>query len=254
MDFENNIKESYKDTNILFGDSDYLNLMNHGYHPISKVIENDDSILLKNSSSLYFHLLSKFEIYEDEKILDIGCGRGGGLKNLQSKYKNNKFYGCDNCRENIDYCTSKNININFKVSNALDLEYEEKYFNIVLNVESSHCYLDKEKFFNEVYRVLDFSGYFLYADIFTSIDDINNTRTKLKEIFEICEEEDITINTKESCINLRKTIFEEIKKTEKSEEIKKYYNAYKYLYFLYDQKVQMYKNNKTYFWIFVCRK
>lgn len=254
MEFEDNIKNSYKETNILFGDSDYLNMMNHGYHPIEQIIKNDNSILLKNASSLYFYLFSKIEVYENEKILDVGCGRGGGLKNLKSKYKNNQFYGCDNCTENIDYCTSKNDNINFKVSNALDLEYEEKYFDIVLNIESSHCYLDKSKFFNEVHRVLNSSGYFLYADIFTSIEDINNTRIKLEKLFEICGEEDITNNTKESCINLRKTIFNEITKTTKSEEIKKYFNAYKYLYFLYDQKIQLYKNNTTYFWIFICKK
>jgi len=254
MEFEDNIKNSYRETNILFGDSDYLNMMNHGYHPISKVIENDDSILLKNSSSLYFHLLSKLEIFEEEKILDIGCGRGGGLKNLKSKYKNNQFYGCDNCPENIDYCVSKNNNINFKVSNALNLDYQENYFNVVLNIESSHCYFDKDKFFGEVYRVLDSYGYFLYADIFTSINDVNNTRSKLQKIFKICEEEDVSINAKESCINLRKTIFNEISKTPKSEEIKKYFTAYKYLYFLYDQKIELYKNSKTYFWIFVCKK
>src|SRR5690606_38010974 len=37
-------------------------------------------------------------------------------------------------------------------------------FDIIINIESSHCYGDRAAFFKEVARTLKPSGYFLYAD------------------------------------------------------------------------------------------
>ena len=41
----------------------------------------------------------------------------------------------------------------------------------VINVESSHCYPSRLRFFEEVARILRPGGYFLYADLFFAVND-----------------------------------------------------------------------------------
>ena len=250
---ENKIIESYNQTNDLFGDSDKLNLMNHGYYPICNIIKDDD-ILLKTSANLYFYLLSKIEDISNKSILDVGCGRGGGISLINKKYSTTKCFGSDNCQKNIEYCLKKYNNINFKLCDALNLQYPKSSFDIILNIESSHCYNSKIKFFEEVYNVLKESGYFLYADIFTSYAEVLKVKDQISTIFFIEHMENISENVYESCNSLKNTIFEEITKNTRSEEVLKYFRAYKYLYELYSQKIQFYKNEKTFFWIFIGKK
>jgi len=224
--------------------------MNHGYYPICDIIKNDD-ILLKSCANLYFYLLSKVGNLENKKILDVGCGRGGGISTISKKYLSTKCFGSDNCEKNIQYCLKKYSNVNFKLCDASDLKYPKNSFDIIFNIESSHCYDSKIDFFKEVDKVLKKSGYFLYADIFTSQDDFLKTKEEFSNIFFIDCIENISENVYESCKILKNSVFEKITKNTHSEEIKKYFNAYKYLYELYAQKIQFYKNEKTFFWILV---
>ena len=48
---------------------------------------------------------------------------------------------------------------------AQDLPFLSNYFDIVLNLESSHCYPEFEKFLTEVARVLRPGGLFIFADL-----------------------------------------------------------------------------------------
>ena len=45
------------------------------------------------------------------------------------------------------------------------MPFKDESFDIVLNVESSHCYPNVEKFLSEVKRVLRPGGRFLYCDL-----------------------------------------------------------------------------------------
>ncbi len=50
------------------------------------------------------------------------------------------------------------------VGDALNLPFDVSTFDIIINVEASHCYPDQARFFSEVSRILKKDGVFLYAD------------------------------------------------------------------------------------------
>ena len=75
----------------------------------------------------------------------------------------------------IDLCndTHNEENLEFLVGDSADIPFDNDSFDVVINVESSHCYPSIPKFVNEVSRVLKKGGKFLYCDfvINSSIDE-----------------------------------------------------------------------------------
>lgn len=189
----NEVDEEYTQYNLIFG-SNPIDFMNHGYFPESKLILQED-FLFKNQITMYLNMFEGINI-KNKKILEIGCGRGGGISSL-AKYLNAKeLYACDQNKLNIEYCkTYQQDFINFKQCRAQNLEYEDGSFDIVLSVESSHSYKDPELFFNEVSRVLKKDGIFLYVDCGQTIHEFY----KYFSLFDKIIREDITKNVKDSC-------------------------------------------------------
>lgn len=65
-------------------------------------------------------------------------------------------------------------------------------FDVVVNVESSHCYPSRPRFFQEVRRVLAPGGTFLFADLFPA-DEVAAVRAALGTVgLRVEEERDIT--------------------------------------------------------------
>jgi SAM-dependent methyltransferase len=195
----------YNCLNEFFGVTKDLNFLNHGYHPIDPRIENTN-ILLKTPASLYLKTLGEIDNSNSKSLLDIGCGRGGGLDIIKTYYPNMSLYGCDLVGSNI--ANAKNIGngINYKVCDALDLKYECCSLDYVLNVESSHCYPNLSKFYSEVHRVLKPNGVFLYSDLGIDLDDLKNRHSQWEQYFDVEYFEDITDNVIASCDEIVKTI------------------------------------------------
>jgi len=190
----NNIK-LYNDLNALF-ESTNVNYMNHGYYPSYAFIKKED-LAFKNQVSLYLSLFEKINP-NNKDILEIGCGRGGGINSLTKYFKFKSIDACDINKTNINFCKNnyKN-NVNYKVSNAEKLDYADSSFDIVISVESSHCYENFSLFFNEVKRVLRPNGIFLYTDCGKVIQSFPNFFSLFKNIIR----KDITENVKKSCEN-----------------------------------------------------
>jgi ubiquinone/menaquinone biosynthesis C-methylase UbiE len=165
---------------------------NHGYSPAYTQCVNQEWI---HQSSLYHHMLIGIET-KDKKILEVGCGRGGGISYLKT-YSFKQMHACDVSLENINYCLNNHDSeIVFQVADALSLPYQDNYFDIVLNVESSHCYDGVDKFLSEVDRVMKPNGIFLYTDCDVSIESyLPRDRCMFKYIYR----EDITHNVLDAC-------------------------------------------------------
>lgn len=91
-----------------------------------------------------------------ERVLDVGCGNGLTLDNINAKEK----YGIDINPKNVGICKQKGIH-------AIERNAEEKfpfkddYFDVVISEELIEHLFFPEKFSNEIKRVLKPNGAFI---------------------------------------------------------------------------------------------
>ncbi|MCE5295134.1 MAG: class I SAM-dependent methyltransferase [Chlamydiales bacterium] len=126
---------------------------------------------------LYNHVVQNIDL-AGKDVLEVGCGRGGGGSFIL-RYKNPRsFIGVDLSDEAISWCQNhySAANATWLQGAADSLPIADKSVDIVINVESSHCYPDMQKFLSEVTRILRPNGYFAFCDIrrISSIEKLAN--------------------------------------------------------------------------------
>lgn len=143
--------------------------------------DHDSSLVHSSSSSLLsanLYCATLLSLGEDVKklhnanVLEVGCGRGGGAIVLHAISPSASYTGVDMTENGIQFCKHVNRNANanhrrnFVVGKAEQLlqVLQPHSFHFVLNVESSHCYRDCQRFANGVYDVLMENGVLLWAD------------------------------------------------------------------------------------------
>ena len=122
-------------------------------------------------------------------VLEVGSGRGGGASFVARYHNPKSIVGLDFSRTAISLSTKlhRDIkNLSFKNGDAEKIPFADNSFDVILNVESSHCYGNMANFIAEVYRVLKPNGKFSWADLRASeavkeTEDIFN-KSKLKII------------------------------------------------------------------------
>ncbi|MDA9554728.1 methyltransferase domain-containing protein [Pelobium sp.] len=135
--------------------------MNYGYADIESTALSYDVLC----GNLYRHLWNQVKLEEGKQVLEIGSGRGGGCE-LLLDYQPQSVTGLDFSNQAIKFCQKnyQDKRLNFVAGNAEKLPFDDNSFDVIINVESSHCYGNRAAFFKEVARTLKPSGYFLYAD------------------------------------------------------------------------------------------
>jgi len=140
--------------------------MNYGYS------EKDQKITLEKkdesnrySIQLYHQLAASTEI-ENKDIIEIGCGRGGGLSYITKNFHPATATGVDLDKLAISFSNNHYSmeGLSFVHGDAQNLSLENKSADVLFNVESSHRYPDMNAFLGEVYRILRNDGYFLFTD------------------------------------------------------------------------------------------
>ncbi len=120
---------------------------------------------------MYLQLLQRLREERDVKpgmkLLEVSCGRGGGLTALLSQAPEIEATGLDVAHSAVDFCRDRygeNERLHFVQGSALDLPFPDASFDVVLNVEASNDYGDRPRFFREAARILKPDGILLYAD------------------------------------------------------------------------------------------
>ncbi len=106
------------------------------------------------------------ELPKGSRILDVGCGIGGSSRIL-SNYYGFDVVGISISPEQIkraNQLSNQNDNCHFQVMNALDLAFEKGSFDGVWSVEAGPHIPDKQKFADEMLRVLRPGGVLAIAD------------------------------------------------------------------------------------------
>jgi SAM-dependent methyltransferase len=168
-------------------------VLNYGFSS-----DPEDSVLSRDEPEfyclrLYEHTLRDTPLTATD-VLEVSCGRGGGARFVASTYRPNRFVGVDLSNENVRLARSRAAEpgLEFRVGSAEHLEFADGSFDVVLNVEASHLYDDRARFFAEVFRVLRPGGRFCYTDGCWADDDCSEDL--LGAGFDLLERREITTN------------------------------------------------------------
>ena len=151
--------------------------------------ENDpDSIKKANERLVRFICLhAAIPEYSEEKqtlkILDVGCGKGATTillkKELEQRNINCEILAVDSKRTNIEHALNKHFHKNIEFlhahpeslcTNALGK------FNLIISLDSAHCFTNRPMFFRKVASLLKPDGVFITTDFI--FDDV-----KYKQLF-----------------------------------------------------------------------
>ena len=103
---------------------------------------------------------------QGSRVLDVGCGIGGSARILSNDYGFD-VVGISISQEQIKRANELTNNHNFcrfEVMNALDLKFPKGSFDGVWSVEAGPHIIDKQKFADEMLRVLRPGGFLAIAD------------------------------------------------------------------------------------------
>jgi len=168
----------YRYINSVDRNADVL-FMNFGYSGSDEQIHLDEEdVPNRVCVQLYHHLASAVEIREKD-IVEVGCGRGGGLSYITRSFAPGSSVGVDLDKKAISFCNRhyQLPGLSFIQSDAQNLKLESNSCDVVVNVESSHRYPDMSAFLREVYRVLRPDGYLLLTDFRKDYDMEDFSRT-----------------------------------------------------------------------------
>jgi len=114
---------------------------------------------------LYHHVTAPIDL-RGKEVLEVSCGHGGGASWLTRTFHPAGYTGLDLNPSGIRFCQSRHQvpGLRFVQGDAQKLPFGDCSFDVVINVEASHCYPDFPGFLREVARVLKPGGHFLYAD------------------------------------------------------------------------------------------
>jgi ubiquinone/menaquinone biosynthesis C-methylase UbiE len=115
---------------------------------------------------LYLHLLNCarnhacWPAFAEVDLLEVGCGRGGGISAMKRYYPFKRAVGIDLHPGHVAFCAARHrsVGVEFIQADALDLPFKPESFDLITNVESAHYYPDTQGFLCEVSRVLKRDG------------------------------------------------------------------------------------------------
>jgi acyl transferase domain-containing protein/SAM-dependent methyltransferase/acyl carrier protein len=149
------------------GDASFF--LNYGYLPLGDGDEAQfpvpEGVPNPSSIRLAFELIGATDL-NGRRVLDVGCGRGGTVA-LVAEHFDADVSGVDLSSEAIAFCRRIHVHprVRFEVGDAEHVPFEDRSFEAVTNIESSHTYPNLRAFFAEVARVLVSGGVFLYTDL-----------------------------------------------------------------------------------------
>jgi len=131
----------------------------HNSKKILKKTQEDYNLIAGNFARARSCTWKEFDflfngILKKDKVLDLGCGNGRFFEKVNAEY-----FGVDNSEELIKIAREKYGNY-FKVGSALDIPFEDNYFDRVYSIAVlHHIPLDyQEVFIKEIKRVLKKDG------------------------------------------------------------------------------------------------
>lgn len=102
------------------------------------------------------------------RVLEVGSGRGGGARYIARYFAPASVTGLDYSATTVRLARRLNQDtpdLTFEAGDAERLPFADGSMDIIVNIESAHCYGDVAAFAREVQRVLAPGGWFTFADL-----------------------------------------------------------------------------------------
>lgn len=120
---------------------------------------------VKPRTNLYFREKKAFELIKKiskpgDKVLDLGCGNGLFLKNLQGRFPRLDINGMDFSQEEVKIAKSRGLNVR-QGDLSKKLPYKDGKFDIVYGAEIIEHLFDPDFLLSEANRILKDGGYLI---------------------------------------------------------------------------------------------
>lgn len=168
--------------------------LNYGYQngaPPLALTDGEESN--RYGIQLYRHVVEPVDL-AGKDVVEIGCGRGGGLAHLARTCHPASALGVDCEPIAVRFCARHYgvPGLAFRCGDAQALDLEDASCDVVLNVESSHRYARQADALAEMRRILRPGGHLLLAD-FRDRQELRDLRRDLAASgLALLNEEDIT--------------------------------------------------------------
>lgn len=172
-----------------------LRFMNYGYAQDSSLPLNAGDEENRLFIQLYHHTLSGVDL-QGKRVLEVGSGRGGGTDYVARYLAPSSIIGVDIAKNAVDLCNQfySIPSLRFVEGAAEKLPFANESFDVVYNVESSHCYGNMQGFIAEVTRVLKPGGIFAWADLRTQALMETDDKLFMHSSLALLNKENITSN------------------------------------------------------------
>ena len=197
--FRRLMMRSWYETLVVLDRQRDITFMNYGY---SGLDSTPDEISLSDAEQanryciqLYHHVAAAIDL-SGKDVVEVGSGRGGGASYVARNLKPRSMKGIDFSKNAIEFCRKyySVAGLSFTQGDAEKLPLAKNSVDVIINLESSHCYGSMTRFLSEVYRVLRPDGYFLFSD-HRDHDKLSLLREQLKDSgLSLVKETDITQN------------------------------------------------------------
>src|SRR5215831_1065615 len=176
-----------------------ITYMNYGYADLdaspTELPLTDVERENRYSIQLYHHVATAIDV-AGKDVVEVGSGRGGGASYITRYLRPNSMIGIDFSKRAIEFCQRHYSieRLSFSQGDAENLPLADASGDVVVNLESSHCYGSMGRFLHEVHRVLRGGGYFLFSD-HRDHDRVGLLRNQLRDAgLKLISEKDITPN------------------------------------------------------------
>jgi SAM-dependent methyltransferase len=167
--FRRLMMKSWYETLVVLDRERDITFMNYGYSGLgsspNEISLNDGEQANRYCIQLYHHVAAAIDL-TGKDVVEIGSGRGGGASYIARYLRPRSMKGIDFSKKAIEFCRQYYAvdGLSFLQGDAENLPLADNSVDVIINLESSHCYGSMTKFLSEVYRVLRPDGHFLFSD------------------------------------------------------------------------------------------
>jgi SAM-dependent methyltransferase len=181
-----------------FMNDGYVDIDQHGFPVASTDIELTEKFQpWRYQAQLYKKCLDVAlidRLAEQGTLLDLSCGKGGGLAFLKDYYRFQKLIGVDLNPTHIEICKRNIKDVEFLAASAIEIPLKNETVDIITSVEAAAYYQPFEQYLSEAYRLLAPGGLLVQAN-----PDAVDINLYADQGFKIESRKNITRNVRIAC-------------------------------------------------------